>query len=48
MSDAFKQLSTVEDFIRRGDNVKRLKSRSFTVSREHLPRKPSIIIAKLD
>jgi len=48
MSDAFKQLSTVEDFICRGDNVKRLKSRSFTVSREHLPRKPLIIIAKLD
>jgi len=47
MSDAFKRLSTVEDFIRGEDNVKRLKSPSFTVSRGHLPKKPLIIIAKL-
>jgi len=47
MSDAFKQLSTVEDFIRGADNVKRLKSPSFTVSRGHLPKKPLIMIAKL-
>jgi hypothetical protein len=47
MSDAFNQLSTAEDFIRKEDNVKRLKSPSFTVSREHLPKKPLIIMAKL-
>ena len=47
MPDAFNQLSTVEDFTHRGDDVKRLKSPSFTVSREHLPKKASIVIAKL-
>jgi len=47
MSDAFSQLSTVEDFICREDDVKRLKTASFTVSRENLPKKASIVIAKL-
>jgi L-ascorbate metabolism protein UlaG (beta-lactamase superfamily) len=47
MPDAFNQLSTVEDFIRGEDNVNRLKSPSFTVSRESLPKEASIIIAKL-
>jgi len=47
MSDAFKQLSTVEDFIRRVDNVRRLKGPSFTVSKDRLPKRALIIIAKL-
>jgi len=47
MSDAFNQLSTVEDFTRREDDVKRLKSPSFTLSKGSLPKKALIIIAKL-
>ena len=47
MSNAFKRLSTVEDFIRRGDNIKRLKSPSFTVTKDSLPKKAVIMIAKL-
>jgi len=47
MSDAFNQLSTVEDFISRVANVKRLEGPSFTVSKDRLPKKASIIIAKL-
>jgi len=47
MSDAFNGLSTLEDFIRREDNVKTLKTPSFTVSRENLPKKALIIVAKL-
>jgi L-ascorbate metabolism protein UlaG (beta-lactamase superfamily) len=47
MSSAFNALSTVEDFIRRDDNVKRLDGPTFTVSKVDLPEKTQIIIPKL-
>ena len=47
MSATFKALNTVEDFTHRVDNVKRLDSPRFTVSRADLPEKPVIIIPKL-
>ena len=47
MSSAFSALSTVEDFIRRDDNVKRLDGPTFTVSKVDLPVKTQIIIPKL-
>jgi L-ascorbate metabolism protein UlaG (beta-lactamase superfamily) len=47
MLATFDPLSTVEDFLRRGDNVKRLDTASLTVTRTDLPEKPLIVIPKL-
>jgi len=47
MSATFNALSTVEDFIHRDDNLKRLDSARFTVGRADLPGKPLIIVPKL-
>lgn len=47
MSATFDPLSTVEDFLRRDDNVKRLNTSSLTVMRADLPEKPLIVIPKL-
>jgi len=47
MSDVYDGLSTVEDFMRRDDNIKRLEGPSFTVNKIDLPEKTLIIIPKL-
>ena len=47
MSATFNALSTVEDFIRRDDNVKKLDGPTFTVTKADLPEKPIIIRPKL-
>ena len=47
MSKAFNQLSTLKSFTRKDENVKRLKGPRFTVSRDDLPERPLIIVAKL-
>ena len=47
MSATFDALSTVEDFIRTGDNVKRLDGPSFTVTKADLQEKEAIIVPKL-
>ena len=47
MSATFNALSSVEDFIRRDDNVKRLDGPSFTIGRTDLQEKAVIIIPKL-
>jgi L-ascorbate metabolism protein UlaG (beta-lactamase superfamily) len=48
MPVAFNSLSTVEDFIRRDDNLKKLDGPSFTVNKADLPEKVLVIIPKLD
>jgi len=47
MSSIFDSLNTLDDFIRREDNVKRLDGPSFTISKENLPEKPTVIIPRL-
>lgn len=47
MSSTFDALSTVEDFVRRDDNVRRLDGPLFTIGRVDLPEKAQIIIPKL-
>ena len=47
MSAAFNVLSGVEDFMRRGDNVKRLDGPGFVVSKADLPEEAVIIIPRL-
>ena len=47
MSATFNALSTVEDFIRAGDNANRLDTSRFTVSKSDLPEKPVIMVPKL-
>jgi L-ascorbate metabolism protein UlaG (beta-lactamase superfamily) len=47
MSAAFDKLSTVEDFIRKDDNAKRLDGPSFTVAKADLAEKAQIVIPKL-
>ncbi len=48
MSATFDKLSTVEDFVRKGDNAKRLDGPSFTVTKADLAEKAQIVIPKLD
>jgi L-ascorbate metabolism protein UlaG (beta-lactamase superfamily) len=48
MSATFNALHGVEDFIREGDNVKRLDGPSFTVGRGDLPEKELIIVPDLE
>jgi L-ascorbate metabolism protein UlaG (beta-lactamase superfamily) len=47
MSSTFNALSTVEDFLRRDDNVKKLDGPAFTVSKSDLQEKMQIVIPKL-
>jgi L-ascorbate metabolism protein UlaG (beta-lactamase superfamily) len=47
MSATFNVLSRVEDFIRTGDNVKRLQGRGFAVKKVDLPERGVILIPKL-
>ena len=47
MSSTFSSLSTVEDFIRRDDHIRRLDGATFTVGKADLPEKTQIIIPKL-
>ncbi|MFH0849122.1 MAG: MBL fold metallo-hydrolase [archaeon] len=47
MSSTFDKLSTIDDFLRRDDNVRRLEGPSFTVSKADLPRKMQITVPKL-
>lgn len=46
MSATFDALSTVEDFIRRDDNVKRLDGPSLTVSKADLQEREVIIVPR--
>jgi len=48
MSATFDKLSTVEDFVRKSDNAKRLDGPSFTVTKADLAEKAQIVIPKLD
>jgi L-ascorbate metabolism protein UlaG (beta-lactamase superfamily) len=47
MSAIFNTLSTVEDFIRGDDNVRRLDGPSFTISKTDLQEKAVIIVPRL-
>ncbi|MBS7626314.1 MBL fold metallo-hydrolase [Candidatus Bathyarchaeota archaeon] len=47
MSSIFDSLITLDDFIRREDNVKRLDGPRFTINKENLPEEPTLIIPKL-
>jgi L-ascorbate metabolism protein UlaG (beta-lactamase superfamily) len=47
MSTTFNALTTVEDFTRTGDNVKRLDGPSFTVTKALVHKKGVIIVKKL-
>ena len=47
MSAMFRPLKTVEDFVRSGDNVRRLDGATFTVTKVDLPEKRVIIVPRL-
>lgn len=47
MSSIFDSLNTLDDFIRKEDSVRRLDGPSFTINKENLPEKPTLIIPKL-
>lgn len=47
MSKTFDPLSTIEDFLRPSDNVRRLNGTSFTVNQDAFPDKPLIIVPRL-